>query len=85
MQPSTSPPWYRPKPSTPAATQARRGAPLVATLRAAMVEGGVTPWSIDETSAALNSFPIVGVGSSPRRIRKIVSANESRPISSSTA
>ena len=36
---------------------ARSGAPVVATLRAASVEGGVTPWSIDDTSTAANSLP----------------------------
>jgi hypothetical protein len=69
MQVSTSPPWYMPKPRTPAATEARRGAPVVATWRAASVDGGVTPWSIDETRAAPNRRPIDGDGSSPRRIR----------------
>jgi hypothetical protein len=43
MQLSMSPPWYIPNPSTPAATLARSRAPVVATFRAASVEGGVTP------------------------------------------
>ena len=47
----------------------RSGAPVVATLRAASVEGGVTPWSSDDTSTAPNSLPIDGVGSSPRSSR----------------
>jgi hypothetical protein len=41
------------------------GAPVVATLRAASVDGGVTPWSTDETSTAFSMRPIAGVGSSP--------------------
>ena len=69
MQLSMSPPWYIPNPRTPAATLARIRAPVVATFRAASVDGGVTPWSIEATRAAPNSFPIVGVGISPLRMR----------------
>ena len=80
-----SPPWYMPNPRTPEATHERKRAPVVATLRAASVEGGVTPWSIEATSTAPNSRPMVGDGSSPLRIRYTHSPNPSRPISSSSA
>ena len=49
----------------PAATQSLSGAPEVATVRAARVEGGVRPWSIDETRMAANMRPTAGGGSSP--------------------
>ena len=84
MQPSMSPPWYEPNPRTPDATATRSFAPLVATWRVASVDGGVTPWSIDATRAAANSLPMVGEGSSPRRIRYTHSPNVSRPMSSSS-
>jgi hypothetical protein len=65
MQLSMSPPWYRPKPSTPAATQARSGAPVVAVFRAASVDGGVMPWSMNDTRIASIKLPIDGDGTSP--------------------
>ena len=65
MHDSMSPPWYGPKARMPAATQSLSGAPVVATLRAASVDGGVTPWSSEETSTAFSIRPIAGVGSSP--------------------
>src|SRR5437764_12112934 len=68
----------------PAATQSFSGAPDVATLRAASVDGGITPWSSDETSTAFSIRPIDGVGSSPINNRYTASANDSRPIISST-
>ena len=68
----------------PAATQSLSGAPDVATLRAASVDGGVTPWSIDEMSTAFSMRPIAGVGSSPISSRYTASANDSRPIISSS-
>ena len=43
MHDSISPPWCGPNARTPADTESLRGAPVVATLRAASVEGGVTP------------------------------------------
>ena len=65
MQLSMSPPWYLPKPSIPAATHARNAAPVVAVLRAASVEGGVAPWSMNDTSTASISRPRAGDGTSP--------------------
>jgi len=46
-------------------TQARSGAPAVAVFRAASVDGGVAPWSMNDTSMASISRPIPGVGHSP--------------------
>ena len=43
MHDSMSPPWCGPNARIPAATQSFIGAPDVATLRAARVDGGVTP------------------------------------------
>ena len=68
----------------PAATQSLSGAPDVATFRAASVDGGVTPWSIDDTSTAFSIRPIAGVGSSPISSRYTASAKPSRPIISSS-
>ena len=65
MHDSMSPPWCGPNARIPAATQSFSGAPVVATLRAASVDGGVTPWSTDDTSTAFSIRPIAGVGSSP--------------------
>ena len=44
------PPSLEPSASRPAAAAARSGVPVLATLRAATVAGGVAPWSIDEIS-----------------------------------
>ncbi len=49
----------------PAATESFSGAPLAATLRAASVDGGVTPWSMSETRIALSMRPMARDGSSP--------------------
>ena len=49
----------------PAATHARNAAPVVAVLRAASVEGGVAPWSMNDTSTASISRPRAGDGTSP--------------------
>src|SRR6476661_7758778 len=68
----------------PAATQSFSGAPEVATFLAASVDGGVTPWSSDDTSTAFSMRPIAGGGSSPMRRRYTASANDSQPIISST-
>src|SRR5262249_60189418 len=78
------PPCCGPKASTPAATQSFIGEPEVGEFLAASVDGGVTPWSSDDTRIALNMRPIAGVGSSPIRRRYTASAKESRPIISST-
>ncbi len=43
MHDSMSPPWRGPNARTPAPTESFSGAPVVATLRAASVDGGVTP------------------------------------------
>ena len=59
------------------------GAPVVAALRTASADGGVTPWSIEATMIASITFPTASPGSSPRRIRYIASPNEMRPIISS--
>jgi hypothetical protein len=69
MHASTSAPWWVPKLSTPAATVFRSGAPVLATVRAASVEGGVAPWSTDDTSSASRIFPIDAVGNSPTSSR----------------
>ncbi len=59
------PPSGEPNARSPAAADVRIGAPVVATFRAASVEGGVAPWSMDETSSASMSRPTDGEGTSP--------------------
>ena len=49
-------------PARPAATHARSGAPVVAVLRAASVDGGVAPWSMNDTRIASISRPMPGDG-----------------------
>jgi hypothetical protein len=42
---------------------------VLVTLRVASVDGGVAPWSRNETSIASMSRPMDGVGSSPVKSR----------------
>jgi hypothetical protein len=69
MPSSTAPPWKRLMANTPAATAAFSSAPVEATVRAVRTEGGLAPWSMEETKTASMSFPTSGVGSSPVKAR----------------
>ena len=58
--------------------------PGVATLRAASVDGGVTPWSMDDTSIASSIRPIAGVGQLAHQQQVDRLAELRRPIISSS-
>jgi len=59
----------------PAATAPRIDAPVVAAFRAASVEGGVTPWSMNDTSTALTRMLIDAEGGTPDGMRCDVDGN----------
>ena len=49
----------------PAATDALRAAPVEATVIALSADGGVAPWSTEETNMASIILPMFSAGSSP--------------------
>ena len=65
IQSSIAPPWNLEMERIPAATAALSGAPVEATVNALSTDGGVVPWSTDETRIVSIIFPVFSEGISP--------------------
>ena len=67
---------------TTAATAALSDAPVDAVVRAASALGGVTPWSMEETSIASIKRATAGFGNSPVKTKYTAAPKETCPINS---